>query len=163
MNEWISKTGKLALSLGARGTETWHSETMYYNPSTQEAARISSYMLAWTTEQKKKRRWNWAREMAQWLRALTILPEVLSSIPSNHMVAHICNGIRCLFWCVWRQELCTHIHKINKYILKQKEKQSQAVVAHAFNHRHLGGRGRRISEFQTSLVYRVSSRTTRAT
>jgi hypothetical protein len=29
-----------------------------------------------------------AGEMAQWLGALTILPEVLSSIPSNHMVAH---------------------------------------------------------------------------
>jgi hypothetical protein len=27
----------------------------------------------------------------------------------------------------------------------------------------LGGRGRRISEFEASLVYRVSSRTTRAT
>jgi hypothetical protein len=27
-------------------------------------------------------------EMAQWLRALTALPEVLSSISSNHMVAH---------------------------------------------------------------------------
>jgi hypothetical protein len=27
-------------------------------------------------------------EMAQELRALTALPEVLSSIPSNHMVAH---------------------------------------------------------------------------
>jgi hypothetical protein len=29
-----------------------------------------------------------AGEMAQWLRALTALPEVLSSIPSNHLVAH---------------------------------------------------------------------------
>ena len=29
-----------------------------------------------------------AGEMAQWLRALTALPEFLSSIPSNHMVAH---------------------------------------------------------------------------
>jgi hypothetical protein len=29
-----------------------------------------------------------AGEIAQWLRALTALPEVLSSIPSNHMVAH---------------------------------------------------------------------------
>jgi hypothetical protein len=29
-----------------------------------------------------------AGEMAQQLRVLTILPEVLSSIPSNHMVAH---------------------------------------------------------------------------
>jgi len=28
---------------------------------------------------------------------------------------------------------------------------------------HLGGRGRRISEFEASLVYRVSSRTTKAT
>jgi hypothetical protein len=26
--------------------------------------------------------------MAQWLRALTALPEVVSSNPSNHMVAH---------------------------------------------------------------------------
>ena len=26
--------------------------------------------------------------MTQWLRALTALPEVLSSIPSNHMVTH---------------------------------------------------------------------------
>jgi hypothetical protein len=29
-----------------------------------------------------------AGKMAQRLRALTALPEVLSSIPSNHMVAH---------------------------------------------------------------------------
>jgi hypothetical protein len=29
-----------------------------------------------------------AGEMAQWLGALTALPEVLSSIPSNHVVAH---------------------------------------------------------------------------
>jgi hypothetical protein len=29
-----------------------------------------------------------AGEMAQRLRALTICPEVLSSVPSNHMVAH---------------------------------------------------------------------------
>jgi hypothetical protein len=29
-----------------------------------------------------------AREMAQWLRELTALLKVLSSNPSNHMVAH---------------------------------------------------------------------------
>jgi hypothetical protein len=29
-----------------------------------------------------------AGELAQRLRALTVLPKVLSSIPSNHMVAH---------------------------------------------------------------------------
>jgi hypothetical protein len=31
---------------------------------------------------------SWAGEMAQWLRAWTALLEALSSIPSNHMVAH---------------------------------------------------------------------------
>jgi hypothetical protein len=36
----------------------------------------------------KKEKQQGAGEMAQWLRALTALPEVLSSIPSNHMVAH---------------------------------------------------------------------------
>jgi hypothetical protein len=30
---------------------------------------------------------SWAGELAQWLRALTALPEDLSSNPSNHMVA----------------------------------------------------------------------------
>jgi hypothetical protein len=29
-----------------------------------------------------------AGEMAQWLGTLTVLPEVLSSTPSTHMVAH---------------------------------------------------------------------------
>jgi hypothetical protein len=29
-----------------------------------------------------------AEEMASWLRELSALPEVLSSIPSNYMVAH---------------------------------------------------------------------------
>jgi hypothetical protein len=34
------------------------------------------------------------------------------------------------------------------------------VVAHTFNPtQHSGGRGRRISEFEASLVYKVSSRT----
>jgi hypothetical protein len=37
------------------------------------------------TKQKNKKR---AGEMAQLLRALTAVPEVLSSIPSNHMLAH---------------------------------------------------------------------------
>jgi hypothetical protein len=30
----------------------------------------------------------WAGGTAQWLRTLAALPEVLSSIPGNHMVAH---------------------------------------------------------------------------
>jgi hypothetical protein len=36
------------------------------------------------------------------------------------------------------------------------------VVAHAYNPQHSGGRGRQISEFEASLVYRMSSRTARA-
>jgi hypothetical protein len=39
------------------------------------------------------KRSNWAGEMAQQLRALTDLPKVLSSNPSNHMVAH--NHLHC--------------------------------------------------------------------
>ena len=30
----------------------------------------------------------WTREMAQWIGAPSVLPDGLSSIPSNHMVAH---------------------------------------------------------------------------
>ena len=39
---------------------------------------------------------------------------------------------------------------------------SRVVVAHACNPSTLGGRGRQISEFKASLVYKVSSRTARA-
>jgi hypothetical protein len=50
--------------------------------------------------------------MAQRLRALTALPEVLSSNPSNHMVAQNPSVMRsnALSWCVWRQYI--HIYKI---------------------------------------------------
>jgi hypothetical protein len=37
-------------------------------------------------------------------------------------------------------------------------------LAHAFNPtQHLGGRGRQISEFEASLVYRMSSKTNKQT
>jgi hypothetical protein len=41
-------------------------------------------------------------EMAQWVRAPTVLPKVLSSNPSNHMVAHNHLLMRsdALFWCL---------------------------------------------------------------
>jgi hypothetical protein len=44
----------------------------------------------------------WAGEMVQRLRVLAALPEVPSSIPSNHMVAHngLIMGSDALFWCV---------------------------------------------------------------
>jgi hypothetical protein len=44
---------------------------------------------------------------------------------------------------------------------KKKTIRGPAVVAHASQ--HLVGRGRWISEFKASLVYRVSSRTARTT
>jgi hypothetical protein len=47
-------------------------------------------------------------------------------------------------------------------LMLTKTPSSWAVVAHAFDPQHLGGRSRQISEFKTSLVYRVSSRTARA-
>jgi hypothetical protein len=39
-------------------------------------------------KKKKQKQKTRAEEMAQWLRALTALPKVLSSNLSNHMVAH---------------------------------------------------------------------------
>jgi hypothetical protein len=39
-------------------------------------------------EERREKRKEGAGEIAQWLRALTAFPEVLSSISSNYMVAH---------------------------------------------------------------------------
>ena len=50
-----------------------------------------------------------------------------------------------------------------KRVEKKKRKQKQGMVAHAFNPGHVGGRGRRISEFEANLVYRESYRTARTT
>ena len=50
-----------------------HSNNKAMSPAPQSSLKIFS---------------SWAGEMAPRLRALTALPEVLSSIPSNHMVAH---------------------------------------------------------------------------
>jgi hypothetical protein len=41
------------------------------------------FIFPWDKKSKKG-----ARKMTQWLRALAALPEVLSSIPNNYMVAH---------------------------------------------------------------------------
>jgi hypothetical protein len=45
---------------------------------------------------------------------------------------------------------------------RETRKSLPGVMTHAFNPSTLGGRGRRISEFEASLVYKVSSRTARA-
>ena len=64
---------------------------------------------------------------------------------------------------------CPHAHPhMPKYTLKinkQKQKNKQARLWQArvcLESLHLGGRGRQLSECEASLVYRVSSRTTRA-
>ena len=49
-----------------------------------------------------------ATEMAQQVGALTSLPKVLRSIPSNHMVAHN-HPLMC-----WRHQQYNHIHEINE-------------------------------------------------
>lgn len=96
--------------------------------------------------------------MAQWLRALSVLAEVLSSVPSTHMVAHShqelwFQGIQQLLLgtpvCVW----CTQTHRIHtqthKYIQDGREegegrrkeregggkegKQTDRCWAHLFN------------------------------
>jgi hypothetical protein len=48
----------------------------------------TAILRPYSTPQRIKINKEGAGEMAQQLRALTALPEVLSSIPSNHMVAH---------------------------------------------------------------------------
>jgi hypothetical protein len=52
----------------------------------QEAAEVTSFGHGSGFRVKNRR--NWAGKMAQWVRALAALPEVLSTNPSNHMVAH---------------------------------------------------------------------------
>jgi hypothetical protein len=57
----------------------------------------------------------------------------------------------------------SHCHTFNQ-IVPSRNALGWAVVAHAFNPStwESGGRDRQISEFEASLVYRVSSRTARA-
>jgi len=51
-------------------------------------ARSQTQQTAWKGTLHEAQVGKGAGEMAQWLRALTVLPEVLSSNPSNHMEAH---------------------------------------------------------------------------
>jgi hypothetical protein len=59
--------------------------------NTLELAESNSYSKTKMTTQKKLNHKYWAQEgdkMAQQVKTLTALPEVLSSNPSNHMVTH---------------------------------------------------------------------------
>ena len=85
-----------------------------------------------------------AGEMAQQLRALTVLPEILSSIPSNH----ICSQpplMRSddLFWYVGSQQQCAHIHFKRKEEKKKKRKEK--------NPQSKAWRSRWISELEPGL------------
>jgi hypothetical protein len=74
-------------------------------------------------------------------------------------------GSNALFWCVWRQLQCTQINKSFFFFFKGISCQvySPGGAVYVLNSQHSGGRGRRISEFEAGLVYRVSSRNARAT
>jgi hypothetical protein len=49
----------------------------------------STFLLPlWSFDFEKTKQKTWAGEMTQWVRALTALPKVRSSNPTNHMVAH---------------------------------------------------------------------------
>jgi hypothetical protein len=57
-----------------------------------------------------------ARKMAQWLRALSVLPVVSSSIPSNHIVAH-----NHLYWDLMPSsglQLVIHVNRALTYMNK---------------------------------------------
>jgi hypothetical protein len=65
------------------------------NPSTGKSSQISvsaslqiNFQASLHSEIPSQKIHTWAGEMAQRLRALASLPEVLSSNPSNHKVAH---------------------------------------------------------------------------
>jgi hypothetical protein len=76
-----------------------------------------------------------AREMAQHLRISTALPEVLSSIPSNHMVAH-----SHLKWDPMpssgvseeSNSVLTYIHKINKFLKRINMKNEYGIIKFGF-------------------------------
>jgi hypothetical protein len=67
--------------LGGRGRQiSEFKASLVYRVSSRTARAIQRNL-----DSKNQKR---AGEMAQWLRALTSLPKILSSNPNNHMVAH---------------------------------------------------------------------------
>jgi hypothetical protein len=81
---------------------TWEAEAGGFLSFATQKNPVSEKNKKQKTKKKTKQKNEGAGEMAQRLRALTALPEVLSSNPSNHMVAHNHLIMRsdALFWGV---------------------------------------------------------------
>jgi hypothetical protein len=60
--------------------------------------------------------------MAQWLRALTALPEVLSSNPNNHMVAH-----SHLYWDLMHLLVCLKTATVYLHIMNKSKKKKKRI------------------------------------
>jgi hypothetical protein len=79
--------------LGGRGRQISEFEaSLVYRVEFQDSQGYTEKPFLKTTT--TKRILFGAGEIAHWLRALTVLPEFLSSNPSNHIVAH--NHLYCL-------------------------------------------------------------------
>ena len=82
--------GSLTPSLASPSTHTSvsylqpHTGTHIIHPKNQSTCLLGGERVKPRCSKRKRQ----VGEKAQWLRALTALLEVLSSIPSNHMVAH---------------------------------------------------------------------------
>jgi hypothetical protein len=87
-NPYASTKTKLLNSTEMKDTKTTYKSQPYF------------CTLLMNNPKMKLRKQFGAGEMAQWLRALTALPEVLSSILGNHIVAHNLKGSDVLFWCI---------------------------------------------------------------
>jgi hypothetical protein len=72
--------GKLAVTMNSQGIIRSDLNFLFFNSLITIKSRFK-----FSSDYKISLR---AGEMTQWLRALTALPEVPSSNPSNHMVAH---------------------------------------------------------------------------
>jgi hypothetical protein len=75
----------VANAFHASTEETEERQADLHELKASQVYKVSSSLVRGHTAKRNKRR---AGEMAQRLRALAALPEILSSSPSNHEVAH---------------------------------------------------------------------------
>ena len=78
------------------------------------------------SEQKKEERYlvkNGPGEMAQWLRALAVLPKDLGSITSTHMAAHNCQRLSYIcFMCKGVLPAHTYVHHMHAWCPQKSDK-----------------------------------------